>query len=136
MKVNCNTLIIDDDNISCFLAKNVFRQLGNNVKIRTLANGKEAVDFFKSSQNGYPDLVLLDINMPLMNGFEFLDWYEANHLQGSSKFTIYTSSEREKDMEKAFAYRDVIDYITKPVTKDKIAKLMSQVRNGVELNTE
>jgi len=126
VKIN-KALIVDDDEISRFLIEHVINQLGVVREIVSITNGKEAVEFYLASGKNYPDLVILDIRMPLLDGFEFLDWYESNGLSGKSKFVILTSSERDIDMDKAKEYQDIIGYISKPLTSKNIRKVVLQL---------
>lgn len=124
MKKTPFILIVDDDDVACFITMRTLELLAIASKIETLNNGREAADFFTQKHEKYPDLVLLDINMPLMNGFEFLDWYEKNGHTGTTKFAMYTSSERPEERKKAEGYEDVIGYISKPINKEKIEEVM------------
>ena len=86
-----------------------------------LSNGKEAIDFFATTVDP-PELVLLDINMPLINGFEFLDYYNTKGWNGRTKFAVYSTSSRDEDKEKSMKYNHVIDYIEKPLTADGLGR--------------
>lgn len=126
MKKLKSILIVDDDKTSNLISRMVLNPLNIAESIEILVNGKEAKDHFEISTNS-PELVLLDINMPYMNGFEFLDWYEENGLIGRAKFAMFTSSGRREDKDRAHSYTDVIGYIEKPLSKEKIEYLLSSV---------
>ena len=125
-KMRC-ILIVDDDEIACFVAERMLEPLDIASEIKSLYNGKEVADYFEEANGNFPDFVLLDINMPLMNGFEFLEWYEKNGFKGTTKFAMYTSSERPADKERAEGYEDVIGYISKPIDKVKIEEVMMRM---------
>jgi CheY-like chemotaxis protein len=92
-------------------------------------NGKFAIDQLIEIQrndiNKLPDYILLDINMPIMNGWEFLDEYKRMNLDplGKTKIFIISSSVFSNDINKARSYPLVKDFISKPLNVDKIVEL-------------
>lgn len=120
-------LLVDDDDISNFITK---KQLGNLKVIKELIiklNGKQAADYLDTCTEKFPDLVLLDINMPIMNGFELLDYYESTSYSGKTKFAILSTSTHKKDKDAALNYKDVIGYIEKPLTTEKMEDLFNSM---------
>ena len=72
--------LIDDDSIYQFTAKRIIELLNPLQKVLVFSNGKEAIDYFQAStqcNNEIPDVIFLDINMPVMNGWEFLEAYDS-----------------------------------------------------------
>jgi CheY-like chemotaxis protein len=92
-------------------------------------NGKFAIDQLyeiqKKDPAKLPDYILLDINMPIMNGWEFLDEYKRLNIdpQGKTKIYIISSSVFSNDINKARSYPLVKDFISKPLNVDKIVEL-------------
>ena len=123
-------LIVDDDDVSNYLTSLWLEPRQLCQKVSFAANGKEATELFSQfNQEGeFPELILLDINMPLMNGFDFLDWYEKNGLIGSTKFSMYTTSIRTQDREKAEKYEDVIEFIEKPIDNQSLKMLQERIQ--------
>ena len=119
-------LLVDDDAVSNFITEKFLRNSGLIESLEVMINGKQASDFFHDCPS-YPDLILLDINMPLMNGFEFLEFLERKGLSGKSKVAILTSSVRKEDRENALRFNDVIGYIEKPISKEKIIHLLNEI---------
>jgi CheY-like chemotaxis protein len=119
-------LIVDDDDTTRFLMKRVIKNIFQEDQIQTAGNGMEALAMLNqacSSQN-CPELVLLDINMPVMNGFEFLQ-----ELQNSSvdtyalKIAILTSSNNPLDYLMAQEY-PIIGFLEKPLTEEKFKSIL------------
>lgn len=130
MKHIDTTCLIDDDRIFIFAAKRILKATNfcNNFTIYN--NGAEALTglkaIIKSGQN-IPDLILLDLNMPIMDGWQFLD--EFVKIENSKKITLYivSSSIDPADSEKAKQYEQITDFIVKPITKDALTKIVNTI---------
>lgn len=126
-------VLIDDDEITNYIHKQVLShsEVANTVYV--LLNGKEAIDFFKSLNGSFEGelLVLLDINMPIVNGWEFLEKYK--HLpvpKDRIHIFILTTSENPRDYERAQEYSFLIQgFFRKPLTKEKICEFIKKVSN-------
>lgn len=120
-----SVLLVDDDPASNFLAQLLLRKLDMNVHVSVTANGKEALDYLREQRGkrNFPDLILLDINMPIMDGFEFMDHFLQLPLNQQPRVVMLSSSVSPKDAQRAVDYR-VEDFINKPLTKEKLALLM------------
>jgi CheY-like chemotaxis protein len=80
----------------------------------------DALEYLKSKRDPHSDLIFLDINMPGMNGWEFLQEYNAldKELQGQAVIIMLTTSDNADDVAKAGSWSFISDYITKPLTKE------------------
>jgi|TARA_B110000261_G_C13031171_1_gene336327 CheY-like chemotaxis protein len=121
-----SVLVIDDDKICNFLTVNALKKTGINGQIEVVINGLEAINLLKEVEI-FPDLILLDINMPIMGGLEFLNNYKTLGFLGKTKIAIYTSSIRETDKKIAFKFPDVVKFINKPLTQEKLIDLLNKV---------
>ena len=121
-----SVLVVDDDKICNFLTVNALKKVDERVKIDVVLNGFEAIKKLKEN-NSFPDLILLDINMPVMDGIDFLRNYKSEGFEGKAKIAIYTSSIREVDKYQTLEYDDVFDYINKPISREKIINLIKQL---------
>lgn len=145
INVISNILLVDDDPTSLFLQQHLLTDVCNfKGQIHECHNGKMALDYLENkgefASNGTsfpkPELILLDINMPVMNGFEFLDAYKIlpKELRGGIVISMLTSSLNKLDKDKAEKYHDVSDFITKPITKEHLLDIV-QKHFGEELKS-
>lgn len=116
-------LIVDDDDTSNFIAQRQLMRFDVGDEIVVRSNGQEAMEYIMGVEK-IPDLIFLDINMPLVNGFEFLEWFSKSAFRGKTKFIMYSTSVRHEDREQAGRYDDVITYLEKPLTEEKIQELV------------
>lgn len=118
-----SVLIVDDDEICNFLTVNALRKADVKGVIDIALNGLEAINKLKKN-NSFPDLILLDINMPVMDGIDFLINYKSEGFEGRTKIAMYTSSVRKIDKSEVLKYKDVFDFIHKPISQDKLINLV------------
>ena len=114
-------LIVDDDDADQFLAKYCIEQYDPAIDVWQAYDGQEALDMIDAAEK-HPDLIILDINMPGMNGFEFLETFcpQCNH---SIVVTMLSSSSQEKDKDRSFQYPCVKEYFLKPLSVAHLEQL-------------
>ncbi|QEE49685.1 response regulator [Flavobacterium alkalisoli] len=127
MKIR-NLCVIDDDKIYHFLLKNLLKQNNIDVKSVFFQNGQDAIEFLSDEKNNddLPDLILLDVNMPIMNGWQFLEEYIKLKTNFGKDPHIYmiSSSNNEVDINKAREFSGVVkDYFLKPICKEDLHKI-------------
>ena len=115
-------LIIDDDQISNFLTTNVIRRNSQPQEITVCLDGQEAYDLLQHKINTagqLPDLILVDINMPTMNGFDFLEAFRLlKHGGVMPVIIILTTSDNLHDFERLKDFPEVEVYLNKPLKED------------------
>jgi CheY-like chemotaxis protein len=125
-------ICIDDDPITLMLCKKVMERVEFASEINTLQNGEEAIkqfeDYEKIDTKNAPDMVFIDLNMPVMNGWEFLDEYfkREYHKKFKTHFIVLSSTIDPKDVEKSKLYSMVVDFLSKPITKTMLEELKSK----------
>jgi CheY-like chemotaxis protein len=125
--------LIDDDEIVQFIGKKAIESTHLVNKIKTFSNGEEAITFLRSNSKDpdkLPEIILLDLNMPVMDGFEFLEKYILLEPKLDRKITIYivSSSMTPSDIERINQISEVSDYIIKPITKEKFEKIVHALK--------
>jgi CheY-like chemotaxis protein len=125
--------LIDDDNIYQFTARTILESTGLTKEIRSFYNGSEAIQFFQNKENqrsdSLPDVIFLDINMPIMNGWEFLEEYHKIQSELPKQITLYvvSSSIDDHDKQRSKSYKEVSDFIVKPVSRIKYKELIESL---------
>ena len=120
---NHKVLLVDDDEITNFMSKQILSEIGLN-KVSSVSNGQEALTFL---QTNCPDVIFLDIKMPVMDGFEFLSELQEQQLCKGTKVIMLTSSSRETEKKQATSFNNVIDFLVKPLTKLKIGEVLQKI---------
>lgn len=123
--------LVDDDDIFVFLTTKIIEQTNLVDLIKGFGNGLDAINFLKENKNNVdalPDIILLDLSMPIMNGWQFLEEYNKLNPTIGKKITIYicSSSISPDDITRAKTISEVSDYIIKPITKDKLIDLIKK----------
>lgn len=128
-------LLIDDDPITLMLCKMVIKKTLFSNEIVTSKNGEEALQYFDSlrqiDSNGelknQPQLIFLDLNMPVMGGWEFLDSFSTPDYAdyNKTKVIILSSTIDPEDLEKSKKYPMIIDFLSKPISKEMLEYVKS-----------
>ncbi len=120
--------IIDDDQIFVYGLKKMITVQNLCKTLMVFNNGEEAMNYIRPMlvhNDHLPDLILLDINMPIMDGWDFLDEFVKINPLIKKEITIYmiSSSINPSDIERAKGYSEISKYLVKPITLDEISKL-------------
>lgn len=132
MKAIDTLYLVDDDDTYQFIVERTLASLDFVKSIKIFSNGKLAIDFLEAAiddPDQVPDIILLDLTMPVMDGWQFLENYLLLKPRIGKKITIYvvSSSIDPTDMERAKAISEVTDYIVKPLSKEKLISLLGSL---------
>jgi CheY-like chemotaxis protein len=120
-------LSVDDDDVTRMIIRKMLELVGQEVRLDTVANGQEALDWLGCRQDGsFPDLILLDLNMPVMDGWVFLDRFSAMQpdLCPHTAAAILTSSSNPRDLSAPRACPFVAGCFFKPLTLKTMAEIL------------
>ncbi|WP_405412273.1 response regulator [Maribacter sp. Asnod1-A12] len=133
--MNYQLLLIEDDPIFTFLLEKGIHHAGLKGKISNFSNGKPALDYLikeYSEKNNY--VIFLDLNMPIMNGWEFMEQLESFAKIDNCMVFILTSSSYRNDIEKLKEKSLVADFVTKPITPFNLNCIKEGIENKFEKN--
>ena len=122
-------LLIDDDQVYLFAATKTIEATGMAASVEVCTNGLDALEYLNKiigSNGKLPDVIFIDINMPVMDGWEFLEEYKtlSTKIPSNIKIYILSSSVDKNDIMRAKEYLSVIDYVVKPVYKERFAEIL------------
>ncbi len=128
-------LCIDDDPITLMLCKKVISKSSFSHEIITAQNGEEALHHFNTlkytndKNKRKPELIFLDLNMPIMGGWEFLDHFTSSDYKefNSAPVIVLSSTIDPEDLAKAKKYPIIIDFLSKPITLPMLEYLKKKI---------
>lgn len=123
-------LLIDDDLLFIFLVKKTIAQTLIPVEIKEINNALDALNYLKdnaTNKDVLPDVIFLDLKMPVMDGWEFIERYRdfADALIKKANLYIVTSSISPVDISKGKAMAEVTEFVVKPILKDLFAEILN-----------
>jgi CheY-like chemotaxis protein len=119
-------MLVDDNDTDNFISKRIIELTKFAKRIEIKNSGKSALQYLEANQNNpdlLPDLIFLDINMPIVDGFVFLFEFSRfpDTIRNKTKVVVLSSSDNKRDIEKIVNYGNVIKFVTKPLT-DEVLK--------------
>ncbi len=132
--------LIEDDEVIVYLTKKIIKESGNSELLNVLTNGKKALEYFTTNAKNptlLPDIIFLDISMPVIDGWQFLEEFKIIKEQIEKPISIYitSSSISQTDIEKADIERGQVkakqnslvnDFIIKPISLDNFNKIIGE----------
>lgn len=119
-------LLVDDDPVSNKFNSMIIQRNYPSVEMLAFTEGEHAINYLKANERK-PDLIFLDLNMPIMNGWDFMDAYHKLGLE--IEVVVITSSEDPKDMDKAENYNEIKGYVVKPISKIALNNIIERLSN-------
>ena len=128
-----NFIVIDDSKLDCFIAEKIIRNSGSSKNVRSFLLASEALNHIKSSTINADEktIVLVDIQMPIMNGFDFVEEFEKLNNDITSSYFVYiiSSSINENDLNRVNNYSSVIQFINKPLTSNNLRTIIDSLKS-------
>jgi CheY-like chemotaxis protein len=128
MKPGHSLLLVEDDRVDAMTVKRALKQVGVTNPLHHVTDGEQALEYLRNSANQRPGLILLDINMPRMNGIEFLSIAKQDPSLRAIPVVVLTTSQEEKDRLASFDL-SAAGYMMKPVDYDQFVDVMRTVRD-------
>jgi CheY-like chemotaxis protein len=128
--MKANTIcIIDDDIVYQITTKKILEKINGTKKILVFSDGEDAFKYLSKvvlNEDELPDVILLDVNMPYMDAWQFLEAYKKLKPSLTKQIIIYiiSSSISHNDIQKAKSIEDVKDYFVKPISMDQYAAML------------
>lgn len=121
-------MLVDDNDTDNFINKRIIELTGFAYRIEIKNSGKSALEYLKSVQDddgNLPDLIFLDINMPIVDGFVFLYEFEkfSENIKNKCKIVILSSSDNQRDIDNIINNKLVVKFITKPLSEEALEEV-------------
>lgn len=124
-------IIIDDSQLDCFIAEKIIQNTGTFSSVKTYTQALEALEVIKGSgeKKDAVTIIVLDIQMPLMNGFQFVEAFEQlpEEIRAGYAIFMFSSSINENDKNRMENYPSIRRFYGKPISKDTVAKMIEQL---------
>jgi CheY-like chemotaxis protein len=126
-KLKCILLIEDNEFVNVYNRK-IIEKLNVTDRVEVIEDGNEGLDYLNKEDNGNekPDLILLDINMPRMNGWEFIEEYLKLNRRQKTRIVILSTSPNPDDIKKYSSFPEILCFEKKPLTKEKIRSIITK----------
>lgn len=128
-------MLVDDDEIFTYIIKKIIEESELAEQINIFSNGRDGINFLNEvaeNESLLPKVIFLDLNMPQLDGWGFLDEYIRLKPKLCKKINLYviTSSISPFDFKKSKEYSDITDFIIKPLAKEKFLEIIKKISNG------
>lgn len=120
-------IVIDDSKLDCFIAEKIIQNTGRSESVKSFMAASEALEYIRQAPpTDKKTILLVDIQMPLMNGFEFLEAFETIPERNRNNFIVnlLSSSINEKDKIQAQSFKSVHQFLNKPLTRNALESVL------------
>ncbi len=124
--------IIDDDEIIIYLTDKLIKKSDFCERVETFTDAKTALERLKFSLQigeNIPEVILFDLNMPGLSGWDFIEEFQKINFEKAIPTFIFTSSIDPNDKQRSYQYPDIRDFITKPLTRQKLDKILRLIED-------
>ncbi len=126
-------LLIEDDTVDAMAIRRAIDKTGELDELIHVVNGEEGLAYLRCQENEKPFLIMLDLNMPRMNGLEFLEAVKHDQILCRIPVVVLTTSTKSCDIAGTFSH-SVAGYMVKPIDSDKLVKIIQTVSDYWGIN--
>ncbi|HEY5327855.1 MAG TPA: response regulator [Mucilaginibacter sp.] len=135
MNIEFSFIIVDDSELDCYVTKKFLELTNDNVIVKPFHNANDALKFIQKNDSGigtFPTIILLDLQMPGMTGFNFVEEFEKLSTAIQENYiviilTVLSFTSDPNNIQRILRYRVVNSVIEKPLTQEKLLELLNQV---------
>jgi len=139
MDINFSFIVIDDSELDCFVTRKFLERTNESLIISTFQSAQHALETIRENpagDNSIPTIILLDLQMPFMNGFEFVEEFEKLSAEVQKNYmiiilTILSSVNNPGDIYRIYNFGTVKSIIEKPLNKEKLISLLNYIRPAI-----
>lgn len=121
-------MLVDDDPVNNMVNQKLIKKHIPEVDVIVYSDGRSAYNYFLNHHNNLPELILLDINMPIMSGWQFLDEFVKLNIETIQVYMLTSSIARE-DYDKSLTYKPVKGFVVKPLDDEKLKEVLNSFLN-------
>lgn len=121
-----NIVLADDDKDECSLFREAVNEINENYNLKFFSNGKDLMNYLNDEECESPDIIFLDLNMPVMSGIDCLSKIRSNNQHADTVIAIYSTSSSDQDQEETFMLGANV-YIKKPNDYEKMKKVLQHI---------
>jgi CheY-like chemotaxis protein len=134
MNNDCQILVVDDDHEDHLILRDYFSDAGKDQCVRFIDNGKKAIEFLEQTgDEDLPRLIVLDLNMPILNGTQTLLKLKATPRLRNIPVIVFSTSENENEKRKCLSF-GAIDYMVKPVGFEDGKRMVNKFMSFLDEN--
>jgi CheY-like chemotaxis protein len=137
--MNLALIIIDDSELDRFIIQRIVRHIDKSLSVYSFSNAQQALEYIRSNEFNNQKLfklILLDLRMPVMNGFQFIEEFEKLPLeiQEKHKIIVLSTTRNPSDISRLLSYRAVASMLEKPITKERLQSIISELSFSTQQN--
>jgi len=118
-------MLVDDNEIDIFIHKEVIKQLPTATFVLSFSSAQTALDYLSNTQNEWPKLILLDIEMPVMTGLDFLKIYDTMPAKHRNNCKVVLLSSSLNNQTQTISNKNVLEFIEKPLNIEKLNRVLA-----------
>jgi CheY-like chemotaxis protein len=134
MNIKFSFIVIDDSELDCYVTQKFLERISKDLVVKTFQSAEQALEIIRENteeNTSVPTIILLDLQMPMMNGFKFVEEFENLPPEIQKNYmiiilTILTPASNPNDVSRILTYKTVNSMVEKPLTKEKLFSLINK----------